>query len=778
MNNTCDICSEKFNLSTRSKAECPYCQHSACRECYKKWLLIESRPRCMNNDCNVEWTQNNLIKIFPYTFIKGDFKKHRENVLFDRERALLPATQPVVEQRIQREIIANEMEAINKEMIEVRGRYNAARNRLYSLNTNVQTERSTFVRACPDEECRGFLSSQWKCGICQKWSCPNCHEVKGENRDCEHVCDPDRVATATLLANDTRPCPSCGTGIFKIDGCFAENTKILLWDSTYKNSQDICVGDVLIGDNGHKRIVEKIFTGEDNLYEINQNNGETYVVNSKHTLALKFMGTNRPIWHESLNAWKMIWFDIIEKKVKTKTFKVTETITMELAKETAEEFVKTLTIEDVVLITVEDYMKLDNTAKRYLYGFKSSEGIHYTDMPISLDPYMLGLWLGDGTHTKPIIASNGKEIDKTRIPREFITNSRENRLKLLAGLIDATGDPLVRGFAIMQSDDQLRNQIDYLAQSLGFQVYYDDQLRVIVTGERLDEIPTKVLMKYPQLTNNTNKDYFRTIIDVKLVGIGKYFGWTVNENSRFILPDFTVVKNCDQMFCTNCNTGFSWRTGRIETNIHNPHYFEWLRRTGGNVDRNPNEVQCGQEITSRFSRDLVMRIRNRRDEIESQNLNNNNNNETEEALLELKPIIDKVTRICENVIHNRYAALDRYRTDHITDNQELRIRFLRNQVSEAEFKTLLQREDKRIQKYRSIFNVFIMLNTTITDIIYRFNARIISDEFIRDANYRSDTYKVLNETHEIAKYANDCLSEISQNYKSKLLQVTPHGRIK
>jgi hypothetical protein len=34
---------------------------------------------------------------------------------------------------------------------------------------NIQTrtnERSLFVRACPDEDCRGFLSSQWKCGIC------------------------------------------------------------------------------------------------------------------------------------------------------------------------------------------------------------------------------------------------------------------------------------------------------------------------------------------------------------------------------------------------------------------------------------------------------------------------------------------------------------------------------------------------------------------------------------------------------------------------------------
>jgi hypothetical protein len=83
----------------------------------------------------------------------------------------------------------------------------------------VAPEHARFVRACPDPECRGFLSTQWKCGLCKKWSCPDCHEVKGFERECDHTCNPDNVATAQLLARDTKPCPNCGTGIFKIDGC-------------------------------------------------------------------------------------------------------------------------------------------------------------------------------------------------------------------------------------------------------------------------------------------------------------------------------------------------------------------------------------------------------------------------------------------------------------------------------------------------------------------------------------------------------------------------------
>ena len=74
-------------------------------------------------------------------------------------------------------------------------------------------------RKCPDENCRGFLSTQWKCGLCEKWACPECHVIKGDTRDADHTCDPDTLATAQLLSKDTKPCPKCSTPIHKIEGC-------------------------------------------------------------------------------------------------------------------------------------------------------------------------------------------------------------------------------------------------------------------------------------------------------------------------------------------------------------------------------------------------------------------------------------------------------------------------------------------------------------------------------------------------------------------------------
>jgi hypothetical protein len=74
------------------------------------------------------------------------------------------------------------------------------------------------------------------------------------------------------------------------------------------------------------------------------------------------------------------------------------------------------------------------------------------------------------------------------------------------------------------------------------------------------------------------------------------------------------IEGCDQMFCTSCNTGFNWRTGRIaEGAVHNPHYFEWLQRTGqtpaaaaaavARLDTNTAAL-CGMELDRAITRAL------------------------------------------------------------------------------------------------------------------------------------------------------------------------------
>lgn len=78
--------------------------------------------------------------------------------------------------------------------------------------------RRVFVRKCPQEDCKGFLNQQWVCGLCQSRVCSKCHETKVEGEG-EHTCNPESIATAEMLAKDTKSCPQCGVQIHKIDGC-------------------------------------------------------------------------------------------------------------------------------------------------------------------------------------------------------------------------------------------------------------------------------------------------------------------------------------------------------------------------------------------------------------------------------------------------------------------------------------------------------------------------------------------------------------------------------
>ncbi len=79
----------------------------------------------------------------------------------------------------------------------------------------------TFTMKCPGAECRGFLSTAYKCGICERSTCAQCliqypiDDPKGE----AHVCSEDDKKTVELIKKSCRNCPSCGMSIYRIEGC-------------------------------------------------------------------------------------------------------------------------------------------------------------------------------------------------------------------------------------------------------------------------------------------------------------------------------------------------------------------------------------------------------------------------------------------------------------------------------------------------------------------------------------------------------------------------------
>jgi len=78
-----------------------------------------------------------------------------------------------------------------------------------------------FIKACPVTDCRGFLSTQWKCGICNVKVCKECHDpLSAEEVESDsHICNADKVASVKLIAAETRPCPKCSSVISKVSGC-------------------------------------------------------------------------------------------------------------------------------------------------------------------------------------------------------------------------------------------------------------------------------------------------------------------------------------------------------------------------------------------------------------------------------------------------------------------------------------------------------------------------------------------------------------------------------
>lgn len=237
----CVVCAEGYNRIGRKPVTCPYCSITVCMVCVKHYLLETIQdPHCM--DCRREWDREFIDTALTKDFRSKSLKEHREDILLDRERSLLPATQPIVEdiltgRRMRRNEIPpleKQQQAIYIQITQLHNQINEINNKIREVNraadrlegrrttytmTEERTERRQFVRGCPVTDCRGFLSTAWKCGICETWVCPDCHEIKGKERDAPHTCKPEILETVKLLAADTKPCPKCSAAIFKVEGC-------------------------------------------------------------------------------------------------------------------------------------------------------------------------------------------------------------------------------------------------------------------------------------------------------------------------------------------------------------------------------------------------------------------------------------------------------------------------------------------------------------------------------------------------------------------------------
>jgi len=214
----CNICCDKIH-GTNPVVACGFCDFESCNRCTERYLLESNDDaHCMN--CKKGWTTDILYKKMTKTFVTKKYKKHREDVLFDREKSLLPQTQPDVEAELQRRERIEILRQLKSEEYELKRKLRelqVAMNEVQHADEIVadSSKRSSYTRKCPVESCKGFLDCKWVCGICEVHICSKCNEPSVEG----HECDPNCVETMKLLKRDSKPCPSCGMLITKIDGC-------------------------------------------------------------------------------------------------------------------------------------------------------------------------------------------------------------------------------------------------------------------------------------------------------------------------------------------------------------------------------------------------------------------------------------------------------------------------------------------------------------------------------------------------------------------------------
>lgn len=344
--------------------------------------------------------------------------------------------------------------------------------------------------------------------------------------------------------------------------CEAVGTPVLMFDGCIKKVEEIKVGDLLMGVDSTPRKVTAVHRGwDDHMYRIDQSKGDSYTVNSRH---------------------------------------INTCIRIDKRGNCLEDHEKH--IVDIDMPTLLSYSQ--DFINKNIRTFKVSWEFPYKK--VKVDPYFLGLWLGDGRSNKPMIINKDKEVidflkeyseslglycrsykdidhylverggfgskdknknclyymmdyynlfDNKHIPDDYLYNSKDIRIKLLAGLLDSDGTSCCNSYSFSNFNKRLLKDVHKLCNSLGFRTVLDTKSLCVRISGKIDEIPVKIerkKIKYDWKNKQNTKDWGTidgitpsVVSSIKItdVGRGEYVSITTDGDHRFLLVDGTVTHN-------------------------------------------------------------------------------------------------------------------------------------------------------------------------------------------------------------------------------------------
>lgn len=345
------------------------------------------------------------------------------------------------------------------------------------------------------------------------------------------------------------------------DECISLETKVLRSDLQFVEARTLKEGDFVMGVDGKPKKIAIVYRGTDEMYLIKQKYGKDYVVNKQHKLLLsQKYGT--------------------DNKVRN------------------------------IQVTPDQYLEMNVTAKRKtLRRTTPALNLSHADLPIS--PYIMGIWLGDGTSKSSIISVNetidseiSNEIrlyfskdkgysvsantsqekctslyisDTSRRDNRFINNLRnlnvwgnkhipdvyfnssvEQRLQLLAGIVDTDGYRIKNSncYSVEMSSKQLVEDIYKLCVITGLStgnIVKRNRSRKgsILTSYKVSFTDPDCIVPFRLDRRKGTPSRFknrRGSVEVESIGLGEYIGFTLeteeDELRTLILEDGTLTKNC------------------------------------------------------------------------------------------------------------------------------------------------------------------------------------------------------------------------------------------